>query len=424
MRPTYNDFVFGQIRTIGRAWLATNPGDHDVEQLFEKIGEMSWRALVDEKSLRTILQEIGVNPDDYLPGTAIGTAGQRGRLEPAGPIFRVNGAPWRWLACDGFALPMLHAAGEDITPVLAWAVRTGFVKIRAFFGLHWIAQQLGRPDFLATPDQTRAFLRLLADWELRCEWTVGDLQYLKADAGDQRRWYDGQIDAIKDFDLTTAETCNEAFKNGVDVSAIGRFGHGIVQSSGVYVPPCDPRLDYGVTHPPRDDEWPRKGKELFDLYNGFDPDLPGGVRIPWVNDEGMGADEVNKPGSRSNVPADFFDDAAVSALMGAGGTFHCTDGVYGRIPGPVQQHCADCYVAGSKSIPADAALGSYTRGLLGDSPLEHDDALALRTFGRINGSQATCVAVRPQPDWRAVAQNGWRITGQAGPDGRVVYLTR
>lgn len=362
---------------------------------------------------------------DMVPVAEAGgvSALQAGKLQPSGPIFRVADQPWRWLFADGFALPLLHAAGHNIDPFLDWAIATGFVGLRCFFGLHYIAQQMVRPSFLATPDQTRAFLDKMATRHLRCEWTVGDMQILKPAQSDQRQWYDGQIQMLKDFELVTAETVNEGFKNGVDQMFIGRFGNGIVQTSGNYAPPCHPRLDYGVTHTPRDEEWPRKGKELYDLYSGFDPDLPGGIRSPWVSDEPIGADEVKKDGSRSNVPHDFFDDAAVCALMGAGGTFHFTDGIFGRVPGPIQQQCAEAYVAGSRAIPLDAALGTYTRGGLGDSPLEHDDAKALRTFARLSGNKATAIVVRPK-DTNRVARNGWRIVSTSGPDNRVVTLER
>lgn len=66
--PDYNKFVFDEIRRIGRAWTDKNLTEYDkldIEQLFEKIGEMSWRRLVDNKSVRQILEEIGVNPEDY-----------------------------------------------------------------------------------------------------------------------------------------------------------------------------------------------------------------------------------------------------------------------------------------------------------------------------------------------------------------------
>src|SRR3990167_9652596 len=62
----YNRFVFDEIRRIGQAWLDTNPQTQiDVPQMFEKIGEMSWRRLIDDKSMRQIFTEIGVNPAEY-----------------------------------------------------------------------------------------------------------------------------------------------------------------------------------------------------------------------------------------------------------------------------------------------------------------------------------------------------------------------
>jgi hypothetical protein len=64
-QPTYDAFVFEEIRAIGRAWTDTNPGHHDNEQLFEKIGEMSWRRLIDNKPVWQIMEEIGVDGADY-----------------------------------------------------------------------------------------------------------------------------------------------------------------------------------------------------------------------------------------------------------------------------------------------------------------------------------------------------------------------
>lgn len=368
------------------------------------------------------------NHDEPFPlqpeARAVFVAGQQGHLEAGhSPIFRVGGRAWRWIGVDAFALPLLFAAGADIDPYLDWAIASGFVILRCFFGLHYIAQQMGRAPWLATPDETRAFLIKMAARKIRVEWTVGDLQMLHPPS--LRNWYDGQIDVLKDFtELTVAETCNEAFKNGVDPGAIGRFGHGILQSSGVYTAPFTPQFDWANTHVPRDQEWPRKAKELYDLFVGFEPDLPGGLRIPIVSDERIGADEVLKDGSRSNVPNDFFDDAVVSGLMGAGLTHHATHGIFGQTPGPIQQRCAEATIAGANAIPDDVALGQYTRGGLSDSPLEHDDAKALRTFARIQGGCATCIAVRPTNGWQAIARNGWQIESQSGPDGRVVVLSR
>lgn len=68
----YDKFVFDEIRRIGRAWRHKNPdsfpselSDDQIEHIFEKIGDMSYRRLEDGKSVKTILEEIGVSPADY-----------------------------------------------------------------------------------------------------------------------------------------------------------------------------------------------------------------------------------------------------------------------------------------------------------------------------------------------------------------------
>ena len=78
--PTYDKFVFDEIRRIGQAWFDKNPQDwmanltdDNKKFLFEKVGEMCWRRLVpifltnpdQGKSMRQIFEEIGVNPEDY-----------------------------------------------------------------------------------------------------------------------------------------------------------------------------------------------------------------------------------------------------------------------------------------------------------------------------------------------------------------------
>jgi hypothetical protein len=72
------------------------------------------------------------------------------------------------------------------------------------------------------------------------------------------------------------------------------------------------------------------------------------------------------------------------------------------------------------AIPSEAQTWRYTRGLLSDSPLEHDDALALRTFCHYTGD-AWCVVIRPTVAWTLRARGGWRATG---PRGTVLRLTR
>lgn len=69
---------------------------------------------------------------------------------------------------------------------------------------------------------------------------------------------------------------------------------------------------------------------------------------PVVNDEPIGAGERDVPGRRVADPA-FFRDLArrgVEARL-AGATFHCEDGMFARVPGPVQRACARAWSEGA-----------------------------------------------------------------------------
>ncbi len=143
----------------------------------------------------------------------------------------------------------------------------------------------------------------------------------------------------------------------------------------------------------------------------------------------MGADEVNTA-SRSAVPDDFAYFAATAALEGAGSTFHSTDGLYSRPLRPITRQSAQAFFTAMKWVPNDAQLWPYQRGDqfggpgINNMPMEHTDALALRTFCKGNGGQEWCVAVRPEAGWVAIARDGWRIVEQTGPRGALVRLVR
>jgi hypothetical protein len=75
---------------------------------------------------------------------------------------------------------------------------------------------------------------------------------------------------------------------------------------------------------------------------------------PVVNDEPIGAGERDEPGRRLSDPAFFRELARRTLAAGlSGGTFHCEDGLFARVPGPVQQACARAWVQGaSVSAPS------------------------------------------------------------------------
>lgn len=333
-------------------------------------------------------------------------------------LFRAGGTVWRWKGCSAFLLPQRHALGEDINPFLDWAQETGFNLLRCFVGMSIVPPKVGLPAYLLKPDQIARFLDVLQARGLRCELTVGDMQILMPNTSDQQLYFRDRANVTANYPGVVDETCNEPFKNGVDVGQIGHFSRSL-QASGDYGFDAQAATyDFITVHPERKSEWPRTAKDGFDFYEKW--------RRPIVMDEGVGAGESLIAWSRSNVPADFYDYAATAALMCAGATFHFEDGVYARLPGPVQRQCAQQFVSGFNAMDVEAPYGEYTRGGLGSCPIEHSDDLALRTFGRIIGNRAEVVVVRPlkQQASDRVPVNGWRISRIEGERNNIVHLER
>ena len=245
---------------------------------------------------------------------------------------------------------------------------------------------------------------------------ITDAQVLMPSTAVQRAFLVKVGEALRSHPNVFLETCNEPFKNGCDVFALMRAPGDITQATGDYGDhPTLYRLDYMTWHPERDSEWPRKTRA---------DELAAIMKVPVWIDEPMGAAEVGVPGRRSHVAEDFFDFAAGCALHASGCTFHSDAGLTASLPGPNQARARDYFFDALREIPPVVAQWSYTRGGLADNPLEHDDAMTLRTFCQVSGNMAVCQAVRPQAGWRAVSRGDWRIVRQAGPGGRLIFLGR
>ena len=76
---------------------------------------------------------------------------------------------------------------------------------------------------------------------------------------------------------------------------------------------------------------------------------------PVVNGEPIGAAERPVPGRRLSDPRAFRELARRTVEAGlAGGTFHCEDGMFARVPGPIQQACARAWVDGMSATSSPA----------------------------------------------------------------------
>jgi hypothetical protein len=289
------------------------------------------------------------------------------RVHVDGKVFRdTSGAIWQYRGVTSFLLFKRYLQeGEGIIPYIDNRRNAGANVLRVLTTVTW--GPLAPTDY--TDDQFRAFLALVhsrgmrlevvalasaQDWSLeRQQQHVQRIVNLVADAG--------ALDLI--------EVANEPFQNSappMDVMRRVTSPSNVVMALGDYSASCDnpaqPVLDYHTFHPERKDEWPRTAKDEVELRDGFDcgDGKPGfkGTHVPVVADEPMGADEVNAPGRRSNVPDDFYYFAATSALLGAGGTYHSEAGLRSLEPGPVQAAAELAFFAGMRSVDPAAQLGA------------------------------------------------------------------
>jgi len=343
------------------------------------------------------------------------------RIFAKGTAFYADGQPWRADSVTAFELFHMFLDGHtaDMSNFIDSFQRANTFRV---FGM-WNHSPTGR-QFSWTNYGDRYFvgLRDFAAWMQRrgkyVEFTaITDGQDLFGGNRTiaQRAYLDRVGQALQGVPNVFLELCNEPFKNGCDVQAIGRVPGAGLQASGVYGGSSPFRLDYMTWHPERDNQWPRKTRADEPAHTFHMP--------VWI-DEPMGAAEVSIPGRRSNVPEDFFDFAAGCALHSSGCTFHSEAGLTASVPGPVQARARDAFFEALGNIPPEVSQWHYTRGGLSDNPLQHSDALTLRTFCQVSGGAAVCQAVRPRADWQAVPRLGWRIVRQVGPNGRLVFLER
>ena len=158
---------------------------------------------------------------------------------------------------------------------------------------------------------------------------------------------------------------------------------------------------------------------------------------PSFNNEPMGADELDgrQTGKqRWNDPALFFAMGALDRAFSIGGVHHSEAGRYSVLPGPVQQQCAEAYLAGHRAV--DAALGgqvgSYRNiGHQGSPVVGANLDEVIRAYSFIVGNVGVTVAVgmgqNPAIQWG----NGWppgtetaSMTGQDGRRAVVMTLRR
>lgn len=194
------------------------------------------------------------------------------------------------------------------------------------------------------------FTQFCNDRHFRVDWTCGDAQLVLPNQDGPT----GQQEHLNQFCAALVpiqgtnfiQTCNEPFKNGIDVSRIIPPQWGTyLRCSGMYYEgrwDASTNLDFINYHTPRATEgavvkWVTKAFEAA-------PYLWLAGRAP-VQDEMMGFDEVNS-GNRSAAPDYAFLLGLAVAVTGVG--FHSTLGRSCNAFGPVTRACCVSFMRGVK----------------------------------------------------------------------------
>ncbi len=130
-----------------------------------------------------------------------------------------------------------------------------------------------------------------------------------------------------------------------------------------------------------------------------------------VDSEPIGAAEAPQRSRRDNEPAAFFAQGLLARIFDVGTTFHCEDCLLARVPGPVQQQCAEALIAGA-TLPSPAAALTAVAVGAPSAPVARLEPLSpqARTFAAVGPSEGVVLVVGisepPQPSW----QRGWAPT--------------
>jgi hypothetical protein len=152
-------------------------------------------------------------------------------------------------------------------------------------------------------------------------------------------------------------------------------------------------------------------------------------RVPVINNEAMGADE--KPGretgrQRWNDPAAFFALGVLDRAFGLGGVHHSQAGLMAELPGPVQQRCADAYVAGHRAVESvlDGTARFVDAGKAGSPVASINGKRVAAAYSFVSGERAVVVLVGADGEAAFKWASGWRQVRVAatmrGKDGRRV----
>jgi hypothetical protein len=370
-----------------------------------------------------------------------------GATQPATPVpqLRVQGTQFvdeagrtyvpRWVS----GLTLLSRTPQQQTTFLDWAVKTGFNGVRVFAGaLTWAPQ---------TAEGARQALPALLDRAAARGLVVEVTALTDTDSGyDARAHLQGVADIVAGRRGVVLELANEVGNpsqaKDLTPERLRSWGQEMAAPRGVVWAIGAANTDelvkgryptaggsYITAHLDRGgDMWPQiaRVRSLFAIVEAHG--------VPVINNEPMGADE--RPGSetrrqRWNDPAAFFALGALDRAFSLGGIHHSQAGLMAERPGPVQQRCADAYVAGHRAVES---VFKGERGVFVEPGRESAPALSVAGLAAqqvmtfVVKDRAVIVVVGAPKGAKLQWARNWRpvavVKTMTGADGRRVDVIR
>lgn len=360
---------------------------------------------------------------------------------PRVPQLRVEGTQFideagrpyipRWVS----GLTLLARTPSQQKTFLDWAAKTGFNGVRVFAGAVTWAK--------LTPEGSLRALPLLLDQAAARGLAVEVTGLMDTGLGyDARAHVQALVDIVAGRRGVVFELANEighpTQAKDLTPERLRAWGKEIVEPRGVIWAIGAGETDslvngghptaggsYITVHLDRGGAmWPQvaRVRALFEVSRA--------LGVPVINNEPIGCDE--KPGretgrQRWNDPAGFFALGVLDRAFNLGGIHHSQAGLMGEVPGPVQQRCAEGYVAGHRAV--ESALGA-DRGVFTDvgragAPVQSVSGLPPeQVLNFVAGDKAIVVLIGAPKDAKLQWASGWRqvavVKSMTGLDGRRV----
>jgi hypothetical protein len=365
----------------------------------------------------------------------------RGQLRPSGRwLTYPDGSRFRWRGLTGFMLNEQVSSGREVDAIafLAWARATGFNVVRTLVMLPkgWFTDSDFTPDEgLAALPRTLALAR---DADMYVEATVlantGSLS-AKADLGGYVERA-GRICAAA-TNCALVEVADEFSRRsqGADVHDpitlarwAARVPAGIPKALGAPPHGSATLADRAPVITVHIDRAGERWKRVVEVQELGDASTHTGRFV--IDNEPMGASEREQPGSWDNLPDVFFAQGALSRIFEVGSNFHFEGGLRAEVPGPVQQQCADAFVAGTRIVD-DSYMLTYQSAGSPRSPVRSARAVAAfagltQVFPRPPGPSSVLLLVGLEGDPGVEWRPPWRQTGMiaGGPRVQAWSITR